>query len=129
MNIPLVFNKYFYKNKKLKLYFRDCVAFLNDFIYRSGSSTFICLSLPIILKQWLFLSGNFVRHVEEVKTGEKSASLHLHRRVRRKTGKTDRPNQRNNKKNRQPATSKLRKERPNGPTGLVGNWARRGMAC
>jgi hypothetical protein len=29
----LVFNKYFYKNKKLKLYFGDCVVVLNNFIY------------------------------------------------------------------------------------------------
>jgi hypothetical protein len=28
----LIFNKYFYKNKKLKLYFGDRVAVLNDFI-------------------------------------------------------------------------------------------------
>jgi hypothetical protein len=35
----LVFNKYFYKNKKLKLYFGDRVAVLNDFIYQTGWST------------------------------------------------------------------------------------------
>jgi hypothetical protein len=35
----LVFNKYLYKNKKLKLYFGDCVAVLNDFIYQTGWST------------------------------------------------------------------------------------------
>jgi hypothetical protein len=34
----LVFNKYFYKNKKSKLYFGDRVAVLNDFIYRTGES-------------------------------------------------------------------------------------------
>jgi hypothetical protein len=34
----LVFNKYFYKNKKLKLYFGDRVAVLNDFIYQTGGS-------------------------------------------------------------------------------------------
>jgi hypothetical protein len=35
----LVFNKYFYKNKKSKLYFGDRVAVLNDFIYQTGGST------------------------------------------------------------------------------------------
>jgi hypothetical protein len=31
----LAFNNFFYKNKKLKLYFRDRVAILN-FIYQTG---------------------------------------------------------------------------------------------
>jgi hypothetical protein len=35
----LVFNKYFYKKKKLKLYFGDCVAVLNDFIYQTGGNS------------------------------------------------------------------------------------------
>jgi hypothetical protein len=35
----LVFNKYFYKKKKSKLYFGDRVAVLNDFIYQTGGST------------------------------------------------------------------------------------------
>jgi hypothetical protein len=40
----LVFNKYFYKKKKLKLYFVDRVAVLNDFIYQTGGSTvFLCM--------------------------------------------------------------------------------------
>jgi GTPase len=30
----LVFNKYFYKNKKSKLHFGDRVALRNDFIYK-----------------------------------------------------------------------------------------------
>jgi hypothetical protein len=34
----LIFNKYFYKNKKSKLYFGDRVAVLNDFIYQTGGS-------------------------------------------------------------------------------------------
>jgi hypothetical protein len=34
----LVFNKYFYKNKKSKLYVGDRVAVLNDFIYQTGGS-------------------------------------------------------------------------------------------
>jgi hypothetical protein len=34
----LVFNKYFYKKKKSKLYFGDRVAVLNDFVYRTGGS-------------------------------------------------------------------------------------------
>jgi hypothetical protein len=34
----LVFNKFFYKNKKSKLYFGDRVAVLNDFIYQTGGS-------------------------------------------------------------------------------------------
>jgi hypothetical protein len=36
----LVFNKYFYKNKKLKLYFGDRVAVLNDFIYQTRGSIY-----------------------------------------------------------------------------------------
>jgi hypothetical protein len=32
----LVFNKYFYKNKKAKLYFIDCIDVLIDFIYQTG---------------------------------------------------------------------------------------------
>jgi hypothetical protein len=39
----LVFNKYFYKNKKSKLYFGDRVTVLNDFIYQTGGST--CMAL------------------------------------------------------------------------------------
>jgi hypothetical protein len=35
----LVFKKYFYKNKKSKLYFGDRVTVLNDFIYQTGGST------------------------------------------------------------------------------------------
>jgi hypothetical protein len=35
----LVFNKYFYKKKKSKLYFGDRVTVLNDFIYQTGGST------------------------------------------------------------------------------------------
>jgi hypothetical protein len=34
----LIFNKYFYKNKKSKLYFGDRVAVLNDLIYQTGGS-------------------------------------------------------------------------------------------
>jgi hypothetical protein len=34
----LVFNKYFYRKKKSKLYFGDRVAVLNDFIYQTGGS-------------------------------------------------------------------------------------------
>jgi hypothetical protein len=34
-----VFNKYFYKNKKSRLYFGDRVAVLNDLIYQTGGST------------------------------------------------------------------------------------------
>jgi hypothetical protein len=40
----LVFIKYFYKNKKLKLYLRDCAAVLNDFIYQIGRSIVISCS-------------------------------------------------------------------------------------
>jgi hypothetical protein len=36
----LVFNKYFYKKKKSKLYFGDHVVVLNDFIYQIGGSRF-----------------------------------------------------------------------------------------
>ena len=37
-NISL-FNKYFYRNKNLKLCFRDRVAVQNDFLYEYGGST------------------------------------------------------------------------------------------
>jgi hypothetical protein len=57
--------------------------------------------------------------VEEVKTGEKSASLHLHRRVRRKTGKTDHPNQRNNKKEPSACNEQTEKRKAE-----WANWAR-----
>jgi hypothetical protein len=44
----LVFNKYFYKKKKSKLYFGDRVAVLNDFIYQTGGSTcsYVCKPPP-----------------------------------------------------------------------------------
>jgi hypothetical protein len=35
----LVFKKYFYKNKKSKLYFGDRIAVLNNFIYQIRGST------------------------------------------------------------------------------------------
>jgi hypothetical protein len=35
----LVFNNYFYKNKKSKLYFGDGVTVLNDFFYQTGGSS------------------------------------------------------------------------------------------
>jgi hypothetical protein len=37
----LVFNIYFYKNKKSKLHFGDRVAVLNDLIYAYGGSIYI----------------------------------------------------------------------------------------
>jgi hypothetical protein len=37
----LIFNNYFHKNKKLKLYFGDSVVVLNDFIYQTGGSRLI----------------------------------------------------------------------------------------
>jgi hypothetical protein len=37
----LFFNTYFYKNKKSKLHFRDCVTVLNDMIYGYGGSRII----------------------------------------------------------------------------------------
>jgi hypothetical protein len=40
-----IFNKYFCKNKKSKLYFENRVAVLNAFIYQTGGSTFIFLIL------------------------------------------------------------------------------------
>jgi hypothetical protein len=36
----LVFNKYFYKKNKSKLYFGDRVAVINDFSYQTGGSTY-----------------------------------------------------------------------------------------
>jgi hypothetical protein len=44
----LVFNKYFYKKKKSKLYFEDRVAVLNDFIYRTGGSIELLLTMNVI---------------------------------------------------------------------------------
>jgi hypothetical protein len=38
----LVFNKYFYKNKKSKLCIGDRVAVLNDVFYEYEGSTFLC---------------------------------------------------------------------------------------
>jgi hypothetical protein len=43
----LVFNKYFYKNKKSKLYFWDRVAVLNDFIYQTGGSNFFFVFVSV----------------------------------------------------------------------------------
>jgi hypothetical protein len=43
----LVFNKYFYKKKKSKLYFGNRVAVLNDFIYQTGGSKYITIILVI----------------------------------------------------------------------------------
>jgi hypothetical protein len=37
----LVFNNYFYKNKKSKLYIGDRVNVLNDFLYQTGESRYI----------------------------------------------------------------------------------------
>jgi hypothetical protein len=36
----LVFNNYFYKNKKAKLYFGERVDDLNDFFYQTRGSSF-----------------------------------------------------------------------------------------
>jgi hypothetical protein len=38
----LIFNKYFCKNKKSKLYFGDRVIIQNDFIYQTGVSIQVC---------------------------------------------------------------------------------------
>jgi hypothetical protein len=51
----LVFNKYFYKNKKSKLYFGDSVAVLNDFIYQTGGSK----------STWIFVHVIFVHVARE----------------------------------------------------------------
>jgi hypothetical protein len=45
----LIFNKYFYKSKKSKLYFGDRVAVLNDFIYQTGGS-----SVLVHVSSWHF---------------------------------------------------------------------------
>jgi len=37
----VIFNKYFYKNKKLKLSFKDRVVVLNDFLYKYRNSTYL----------------------------------------------------------------------------------------
>jgi hypothetical protein len=44
----LVFNNYFYKNKKSKLYFGDCVTVLNDFIYQTGGSIYTFFPFPCL---------------------------------------------------------------------------------
>jgi hypothetical protein len=41
----LVFNNYFYKNKKSKLYFWDRADVLNDFLYQTGGSRMLLLLL------------------------------------------------------------------------------------
>jgi hypothetical protein len=41
----LASNKYFYKNKKSKLYFGDRVAVLNDMFYEYGGSPVFCARL------------------------------------------------------------------------------------
>jgi hypothetical protein len=42
----LVFNKYFYKNEKSKLYFGDRVVVLNDFFYQTRGSIFFYYKDP-----------------------------------------------------------------------------------
>jgi hypothetical protein len=55
----LVFNKYFYKKKKSKLYFEDRVAVLNDFIYQTGGSKYTSLqSNGVLYGMWIRV-GNF----------------------------------------------------------------------
>jgi hypothetical protein len=49
----LVFNNFFYKNKKSKLYFGDRVAVLNDFIYQTGGSTYLLACLLTYLLTYL----------------------------------------------------------------------------
>jgi hypothetical protein len=79
----LVFNKYFYKSKKSKLYFGDRVPILNDFIYQTGRSTLtgcfymvfkrrmsICnnpLGLLITRIQIICNIPEFLRHVSNAK--------------------------------------------------------------
>jgi hypothetical protein len=48
----LIFNKYFYKNKKSKLYFGDRVAVLNDFIYQTGGSMWLAGQDMLCLNNW-----------------------------------------------------------------------------
>jgi hypothetical protein len=48
----LVLNKYFYKNKKSKLYFGDRVAVLNDFIYQTGGSKWLCVCVCFWEHEW-----------------------------------------------------------------------------
>jgi hypothetical protein len=50
----LVFNKYFYKNKKSKLYFGDRVAVLNDFI--ALKKTYQILAVDLWWSSILFIS-------------------------------------------------------------------------
>jgi hypothetical protein len=46
----LVFNKYFYKNKKPKLYFGDRVAILHDFIYQTGGTMLLSFDKLAIVR-------------------------------------------------------------------------------
>jgi hypothetical protein len=43
----LVFNNYFYKNRKSKLYFGDRVAVLHDFIYQTGGSNYLIQNVAV----------------------------------------------------------------------------------
>jgi hypothetical protein len=45
-----VFNKYFYENKKSKLYFGNRVVSLNDLFYEYGGSKFYSLYLEYFMK-------------------------------------------------------------------------------
>jgi hypothetical protein len=54
----LVFNNYFYKNKKSKLYFGDRVAVLNDFLYQTGGSNLPQTSKGLVMN----LLASFTTH-------------------------------------------------------------------
>jgi hypothetical protein len=53
----LVFNNYFYKNRKSKLYFGDRVAVLNDFIYQTTGGS--------IVLAWGHRCGYFIKMVSD----------------------------------------------------------------
>jgi hypothetical protein len=55
----LVFNKYFYKKEKSKLYFGNRVAALNDFIYQTGGS----IGYEYIVFLWI-LDTNSTKYIE-----------------------------------------------------------------
>jgi hypothetical protein len=55
----LVFNNYFYKNRKSKLYFEDRVAVLNDSIYQTCGSITLLLRCP---NQVAYSPTETVRH-------------------------------------------------------------------
>jgi hypothetical protein len=66
----LVFNNYFYKNRKLKLHFGDRVAVLNVFLYQTGGSIHSTCSNYRVLIQVLQLSSQTVNSTVRLPNSE-----------------------------------------------------------